>query len=296
MLHLPVLRYGRPYRSVDVATAVHYRTRQPYVEVSQANVGLIRRDLMKQHEAAAILQGFSTRELIDMAGKASGYFLNDSLPIGDAEQTPQEFVEAVSATTGLPWVMVRRNMDKIAGVLASMETVLMGLTRLPNLDMLDKGVGEMDGRALSFFPRGESMGVILPSNSPGVHSLWAPAIALKTPLFLKPGSSEPWTPYRIIQAYVKAGVPAEVFGYYPASHAGGGEILRGTGRGMLFGDVGQSLVGRSADRNPWPRLLEDHLGRRRRGELGEVSRPHGRFGLQQLRPFLRELLEHLDDG
>ena len=232
MLHLPILRYGKPYRSVDVATAVHYRTRQPYVEVSQANVGLIRRDLTQQHEAAAILQGFTTRELIAMAGKASGYFLNDDLP-----QSPQEFVESVSATTGLPWVMVRRNMDKIAGVLASMETVLMGLTRLPDLDMLDTGRGEMDGRALSFFPRGDSMGVILPSNSPGVHSLWAPAIALKTPLFLKPGSSEPWTPYRIIQAYVKAGVPAEVFGYYPTSHAGGAEVLRGTGRGMLFGDV-----------------------------------------------------------
>ncbi len=237
MLHLPILRYGKPYRSVDTATAVHYRTRKPYVEASQANVGLIRRDLMKQHEAAAILQGFTTKELIAMAAKASSHFLNDDLPLGDSTQSPQEFVEAISATTGLPWVMVRRNMEKIAGVLASMETVLMGLTRLPNLDMLDSGVGDIDGRALSFFPRGDSMGVILPSNSPGVHSLWAPAIALKTALILKPGSSEPWAPYRIIQAYVKAGVPAEVFGYYPTSHAGGGEILRGTGRGMLFGDV-----------------------------------------------------------
>jgi hypothetical protein len=40
---------------------------------------------------------------------------------------------------------------------------------------------------LSYFPRGESLGVVLPSNSPGVHSLWAPAFALKTPLVLKPG-------------------------------------------------------------------------------------------------------------
>jgi acyl-CoA reductase-like NAD-dependent aldehyde dehydrogenase len=41
-----------------------------------------------------------------------------------------------------------------------------------------------------------------------------------------------------VQAYIKAGVPAEVFGYYSTDHAGGGEILRQTGRGMLFGDVG----------------------------------------------------------
>jgi acyl-CoA reductase-like NAD-dependent aldehyde dehydrogenase len=104
--------------------------------------------------------------------------------------------------------------------------------------MLDRGYGEIGGRALSFFPRGKSLGVILPSNSPGVHSLWAPAIAFKTPLILKPGGSEPWTPYRIAQAYIKAGVPPEAFGYYSTNHGGGGEILRQTGRGMLFGDVG----------------------------------------------------------
>jgi acyl-CoA reductase-like NAD-dependent aldehyde dehydrogenase len=55
---------------------------------------------------------------------------------------------------------------------------------------------------------------------------------------LKPGSGEPWTPYRIIQALVRAGCPAEVFGYYPTDHAGAGEILRQCGRGMFFGDVG----------------------------------------------------------
>jgi acyl-CoA reductase-like NAD-dependent aldehyde dehydrogenase len=83
--------------------------------------------------------------------------------------------------------------------------------------------------------------VVLPSNSPGVHSLWIPAIALKIPLVLKPGSAEPWTPFRIAQAFMKAGCPPEAFGYYPADHAGAGEILRRTGRSMFFGDV--SAVG-----------------------------------------------------
>ena len=90
---------------------------------------------------------------------------------------------------------------------------------------------------MSYFPRGESLGVVLPSNSPGVHSLWAPAFALKTPLVLKPGAAEPWTPYRIIQALIHAGAPPDVFGYYPADHAGAAEILRRCGRGMVFGDV-----------------------------------------------------------
>jgi acyl-CoA reductase-like NAD-dependent aldehyde dehydrogenase len=133
----------------------------------------------------------------------------------------------------LPHVMVHRNMHKIRTVLAEMEAVVNGLTRNLDLRVLDTGHAE----GLSYFPRGESLGVVLPSNSPGVHSLWAPAFALKTPLVLKPGAAEPWTPYRIIQALIHAGAPPEVFGYYPADHAGAAEILRRCGRGMVFGDV-----------------------------------------------------------
>ena len=55
MLHIPLLRQGRPYRSLDVATAPHHATRQPFVEISQANVGLIRRDLLQQDAMRAAL-------------------------------------------------------------------------------------------------------------------------------------------------------------------------------------------------------------------------------------------------
>ena len=55
---------------------------------------------------------------------------------------------------------------------------------------------------------------------------------------LKPGSAEPWTPYRVIQAFVAGrACPPEAFGFYPTDHAGAGEILRRCGRGMVFGDV-----------------------------------------------------------
>ena len=79
---------------------------------------------------------------------------------------------------------------------------------------------------------------MLPSNSPGVHGLWIPAIAMKMPLVLRPGSAEPWTPFRIIQALMKAGVPGDAFNYFPSDHAGAGEIVRRCGRSMFFGDVG----------------------------------------------------------
>jgi hypothetical protein len=34
MLHQPILRHGVPYKSLDVVTVPHYRTRDPFVEIA----------------------------------------------------------------------------------------------------------------------------------------------------------------------------------------------------------------------------------------------------------------------
>lgn len=231
-LRLPILRQGQPYYSLDVARVVHHRTREPFVEVSQANPGLIRRDLGKQEIPRSALQKFSTRELVDICTRAAEIFTED----------PADYISQVSATTGLPHVLVERNMLKIKSMFANMESVLNGLTRGIDWELLDRGFGKLDGRTLSFFPRTQSLGAVLPNNSPGVHSLWIPAFALRIPLVLKPGSAEPWTPYRIIQSLIKAGAPPEAFSFYPTDHAGASEILRNCGRSLLFGDSSTTSV------------------------------------------------------
>jgi acyl-CoA reductase-like NAD-dependent aldehyde dehydrogenase len=236
MLKVPLLRKGEPYTSLDVVRVPHHRTREPFAEVSQANNGLIRRDLRDQATARAALTRFSTAELVEICTRAADYFLNAELPLNATPQTPDDYVSQVSATTGLPHVLARRNMHKIRTMLAEMARVLNGLTRNLDWEILDRGFGDFEGHALSFFPRGESLGAVLPNNSPGVHSLWIPAFALKIPLILKPGGSEPWTPFRIIQALIRAGAPPGAFSFYPTDHAGAGEILRQCGRGMIFGD------------------------------------------------------------
>ena len=243
MIHIPILRHGIPYKSLDVIRIPHHRTRETFAEMSQVNPGIIRRDLRDEPQADAreALAKLSFEQLLDICRRAADHFMNDRLPLGDASQSPDEYVEQLSATTGMPHALVRRNMTKIAGVMIEMQTVLRGLTRGLDLSLLDRGHGEHGGHALSFYPRTQSLGVVLPSNSPGVHSLWVPAVALKIPLVLKPGSAEPWSPFRLAQAFMKAGCPPEAFCYYPADHAGAGEILRRTGRSMFFGDV--SAVG-----------------------------------------------------
>jgi acyl-CoA reductase-like NAD-dependent aldehyde dehydrogenase len=75
----------------------------------------------------------------------------------------------------------------------------------------------------------------LPSNSPGVHTLWLPVIPLQLGLVLKPGPQEPWTPYRMMAAFVEAGIPAEVFGMYPGEAEAGAAVLESCARAMIFG-------------------------------------------------------------
>ena len=242
MIHVPILRRGEPYKSLDVSIAPHHQSREPFVSLSQANTGLIRRDLRDQSHAYDKLAAFTTAELVKICRQAADFFLNDSLPLGDEHQSPDDYVTQINATTGMPHALARRNMNKIHGALSESGTVLDGLTRNIDWEVLDRGFGVISGVNVSFYPRTESLGVVLPNNSPGVHSLWIPSIPLKIPLVLKPGSAEPWTPFRIIQALIKAGAPREAFSFYPTDHAGAGEILTRCRRGIIFGDTASTSL------------------------------------------------------
>src|SRR6266550_4192776 len=89
MLHIPILRHGEPYKSLDVARIPHHQTREPFVEISQANAGLIRRDLRGQHQAREKLAALSTSELIEICQRAAEVFANGPLTVGDEVQTPE---------------------------------------------------------------------------------------------------------------------------------------------------------------------------------------------------------------
>jgi hypothetical protein len=236
--HIPALRRGRPYESLEQLKVVDHRNGATLVSISQVNAGIIRKDLAKIGESRAALKKFTTAQLIDITAKAGDIFLNGTLPLGDQghTQSARDYVETLSATSGLPHVMVRRNMAKIHHALTNMKTVLNGLTRGLDLSILDRGFGEQFGTPVSYYPAAQALGLVMPSNSPAVNSLWLPAIALKMPVIIKPGRDEPWTPLRLIHAFIAAGCPAEAFGFYPTDHEGAAEILKTCGRALIFGD------------------------------------------------------------
>jgi acyl-CoA reductase-like NAD-dependent aldehyde dehydrogenase len=235
MLHLPVLRWGQPYESLDVDQVVHFATGEPIARVSRANGGLIQRDARKASRARDVLRDFSIDELIARAGKAAGLYMNATLPIGDGTQSPDEFVRAQSASTGLPERLARANMEKNAFVLSEMRSILASLTRGLSFDILSRGYGEERGVPVSYQVQSPVVGLVLPSNSPGVHTLWLPIVPLQVGLVLKPGPQEPWTPFRMTEAFFQAGIPREAVSIYPGEGDVGAAVLESCRRTMIFG-------------------------------------------------------------
>ncbi len=236
---IPILRFGKAYESLETAPVKDARGGDVLATIGQSNAGLIRRDLRRVGKAAAALRARPAAELWDLFETAGDLFMNAALPAGSGDQThtPDQYVQVLSATSGLPHTLCRRNMEKIHHVFTHIRTIVRGLTRgLDDTNIFDSGRGEHDGVPVSFVPMADALGVVLPSNSPGVNSIWLPALALKTPVLLKPGREEPWTPWRIIAALQAAGFPAEAFGFYPTDHEGADAILSGCGRAIIFGD------------------------------------------------------------
>ncbi len=236
MLHLPLLRGGKPYYSLETEVLTDVRDQQPVVAVSQALPGLIARDLARS-TARQQLAEHSVCELLTLCAKAADLFAHAELPLGETVQSPADYLRQLAATTGMPEVMGAANLGKIVKMLREMPAVLDGLTRGLDLTILDQGWGVQQQRRLSYQCQTDSLGAILPNNSPGVHSLWLPALPLKVPLVLKPGRTEPWTPFRLAQALLAAGCPPAAVSVYPTTHSGGVEILLRCGRSLFFGDA-----------------------------------------------------------
>src|SRR5579862_5043515 len=236
MLHIPVLRWGEPYKSLDLDKVVHFDSGEALAEVSRANAGLVERDMRHAKRARDVLREIPIKDLLGMIKKAADLYTKAELPLGNGSQTPDQFVRMQSATTGLPEHMCRFNMEKNHFVLSGMDKILDSLTRGLDLNILSRGYGVEDrGVPVSFQCQSPVLGMVLPSNSPGVHTLWLPIIPLQVGLVLKPGPQEPWTPYRMANAFVQAGVPRQAIAIYPGLGDIGAAVLNSCPKSLIFG-------------------------------------------------------------
>lgn len=238
MIKIPVLRWGEPYQSLENDKVVHFSTGEVLAEVGRANAAMVERDMRFAQRARDVLRAIPIKDLLQMMKKAGELYAKAELPLGDGTQTPDQFARMQSATTGLPEHMCKFNMEKNNFVLGNMDKILDSLTRGLDLDILSKGYGFDAARPnvpVSYQCQSPILGMVLPSNSPGVHTLWLPIIPMQVGLVLKPGPQEPWTPYRMFNAFVQAGVPKQAMSIYPGLGDIGAAVLNSCPRSLIFG-------------------------------------------------------------
>ncbi|MCA9194079.1 MAG: aldehyde dehydrogenase family protein [Planctomycetales bacterium] len=238
MLNVPAIRWGKPYQSLDQQEVVHFDNGTPIAKISQVNGGMLQLDMKHAARARKVLREIPSSELIARCKQAAELFEKGEVALGDQVQTVDDFIHQQSASTGLPEHMCRANMKKNSFVLSHMDEILAALTRGLDLEIYRRGYGdEGRGVTVSYQVQSPVLGAVLPNNSPGVHTLWLPAVALQIGLLLKPGSQEPWTPYRMVSAFMAAGIPGEAFALYPGGHDVGQTLLSKCSRSMVFGSA-----------------------------------------------------------
>ena len=173
MLHIPILRHGKPYESIDKIEIVHHATGEPVARVSQANAGLISRDMKRMDYD--VLDQFTVRELIEMCRKAAEIFIGGTRAGRRRAAVVRRLRAAALVDDRHAAFVLPQQREEDSPHADEMDVILAGLTRGFDLSILDRGFGDDDGRMLSWFREARTFGAVLPSNSPGVHSLWIPA-------------------------------------------------------------------------------------------------------------------------
>ena len=239
VLDIPILRWGRTYESLETSELRDYETGAVVARMSLANAGLVRRDLRFADRASHALRAIEPESLYERLERAGELFLRETLGLGQPDHgalSPQQYVALQSATTGLPEVLCRQNMEKVAFVLRHLRTIIESLCGGVPLAWLREGYGQdRTGLIVSYQLQSPVLGAVLPNNSPGVHTLWLPALPLSAGVVLKPGSQEPWTPFRVSAALIAAGLPPEALALYPGDHDVADAVLGGCGRALVFG-------------------------------------------------------------
>lgn len=238
IIDVPALCFGTRYDSLNKQDIVDLGTGEVLGRLGLVLENRIASDCIRSgllRKASDLLQEIPVRDRILMSIRAGDIFENEDLFCGEYGQTPEDYTILLGRTSGLSYRLAKANTSRIATALKNTEAIMNGLSRGLPLDIYDSGVGEQGGSVVRIVPRIEALGCAMPNNSPGVHVTWLTCPAFGIPVLIRPGSSEPFTPYRLIQSFIRAGFPKEVFGYYPCDHNAANRIPELTKGAIVFG-------------------------------------------------------------
>ena len=133
--HLPALRLGRPYESLEKVEVKDHRTGEVKALVSQVNGGIVKRDLAKISSARAALKKFTVAQLMEMSAKAgelflNGFFLASSLALSSGRPRRRWLAVSGVAASALGWVAMLRNLTSLVAPAATLNNIVLPLWML----------------------------------------------------------------------------------------------------------------------------------------------------------------------
>lgn len=238
-IKLPALCFGTNYYSADQVPITDLGSGEALATIGHVVPERIGSDVIRKGlllRGREKLRAIPIAKRIEMAEASAEIFEQGTVECGGQQQSPEDYRGLLSRTSGLSHKLADINTSRVAAALRMTGDVISGLSRGLPYEAFDTGIAKQGGATVRIVPRIDGLGCCMPNNSPGVHVTWAAAAALGFPVLVRPGSAEPFTPYRMIKSLIKAGYPIEAFGFYPTSYAGADKILDVTGGGITFGD------------------------------------------------------------
>ncbi|XHM63829.1 aldehyde dehydrogenase family protein [Streptomyces nigra] len=172
--------------------------------------------------------------------RQAGELFAEAEPAGESAD---EYSRRVTASTGLPYRVVRDGLRSVRDGLAALEE--SNARQLP-----------APADRVRWVPRGRTLGIVTPSNHVDPHLTWARALSLGLGVIVRPGTRDPFTPLRLAAALLAAGLPPHCLAVLPGAHELGERLLTATELGIVYG--GPTAVNRWADD---PRVLTRGPGR-----------------------------------
>ncbi|WP_333767267.1 aldehyde dehydrogenase family protein [Streptomyces sp. IBSBF 2435] len=236
MLDIPALGPSGPYRTRR-RVAVPDASGLAALELASVP-GLVVSDWIRRLRAAAPLP---EAEVPGVLRKAADVFETEEV-LGDDLAAHER---RVSALTGTPATVVRECDALIA-------RTLRDVARAPSAarpaGCAPAGTAPRDAPAAgaAWCRTGDVFAVHAAGNSPGVHAMWLEALALGYRIVVRPSNRDPLTPFRLVTALRRAGLPDTQVVLAPCDHATADVIVERADRALVYG--GQDVVDRYRNR------------------------------------------------
>lgn len=244
-MKIGMLRAGTSHYALEEIPVFSF-TGERICTVSKATPETVRWDLKRHNGVENHYRNFTLKKILSIFSEAGKIFAEGEVEMGNRRLGPYEFARLYTWATGAPIACPLATMKRIKDCFADMHRILAFQAIDGNIEAYSQGYITRSDKRVGWVPRGKNLLVITPANHPAVNVLWSVACAMGYPITIRPSLDDPFTPLRLLNSLIQAGMPSESFSFYPTSHDAVESLVPLYDRSMIFGS--EQMVKKYGDR------------------------------------------------